>query len=127
MRVFAALVFSLGLTLGLAGCAHDYKSDWRSQVVVAKENPRNGMYNSAPIRAEVVNYRCGLLHRECTTVRLVNEIGIDDVFTYVGHEKPVSLSWKDTKTLDIICSGCDKKTVRLRLPEMDYIHIVYES
>ena len=117
----------MGLTLGLAGCAHDFKSDWRSQVVVARENPRNRTYNTSPIRAEVVKYRCGILYRECTTVRFVTEIGTNDVFTFIGDEKPLSVGWSDTQTLEIKCSGCDKKAVKLRLPEMDYIHIVYES
>ena len=126
MRSYAVIAIALGLTIGLAGCAHDFKSDWESQVVVAKENPRNGMYNTAPIRAEVVKYRCGLLRHQCTTVRFVNEVGTDDVFTYVGGEKPVSVNWTDPQTLNIKCSGCDK-TTKLRLSEMDYIKIIYQT
>ena len=126
MKLFAAIALSLVSSWGLAGCAHAFKSDWKSQVVVAKENPRNGVYGTAPIRAEVVKYRCGLFHHQCTTVRLVNEIGMDDVFTYVGDEKP-SVTWKDSQTLEIACSGCSGKTAKLRLPEMDHIHIVYLS
>ncbi len=127
MRSYAVIAISLGLTIGLAGCAHDYKSDWQSQVVVAKDNPRNGTYGTGPMRVEVVKYRCGLLYHQCTTVRFNNEVGNDDVFTYIGDEKPLSVSWKDTQTLDIKCSGCDPKAVKLRLPEMDYIHIIYET
>ena len=126
MRLSAALAISLSLVTGLAGCAHDFKSDWLSQVVVAKDNPRNGTYGTGPIRAEVVNYRCGVLRHQCTTVRFVTEVGFDDVFTFVGDEKLASVGWKDTQTLDIKCSGCEK-TAKLRLPEMDGIKIIYES
>jgi hypothetical protein len=118
----ALAVAAISLMFGALGCAS--KSDWKSHVIATKENPRNGRYDTSPIRAEVVTYRCGVLHRKCTTVRLVHEIGTDDVFTFIGSDRSVSINWPDENNLQVTCLDCGKTIVRL--PDMDHIHINYE-
>jgi hypothetical protein len=108
----------------LAGCSD--KSSWDSKVVSAQENPRNGDPNFGPVRAEIAEHRCGLLHEKCMTVRLVNESGYDDIFTYVGDDQLLKIRWTTPKNLTITCIQCTPTSIKYQLNQMDSINISYE-
>jgi hypothetical protein len=76
------------------------------------------------MRAEIVKYKCGLLAR-CTTVRFVNEVGNDDVFTYRGNPA-LNIHWTGFQDISIGCSDCRSELTKLKKTEMDYVTISYK-
>jgi len=105
------------------GCSSANKSPWNARVLQSAENPRNGLTNYGPMRAEIVKYKCGLFER-CTTVRFVNEVANDDVFTYYGNAE-LNIRWTGFQDISTGCPDCKADRTRLKKTEMDYVTISY--
>jgi hypothetical protein len=75
------------------------------------------------MRAEIVKYKCGLFER-CTTVRFVNEVANDDVFTYYGNAE-LNIRWTGFQDISTGCPDCKADRTRLKKTEMDYVTISY--
>jgi hypothetical protein len=128
VKIRLSVVFVL--TAVLAGCSSS-DSGWNARVLAQAENPRNGDNNFSPIRVEVIADHCGLFNRSCTSIRLIDETGFANsdggrLFTYKGKRERVAVTWKDSQTLQVSCTACDKKQIERQLSQVNFIHIEYK-
>jgi hypothetical protein len=114
----------------LVGCSQE-STDWDAHVLAKAENPKNGHFNFTDQRAEVVSDRCGFLHSQCVSVRLLDETGFANTqggrfFTYRGDSQAISINWQDEKTLQVRCKSCDPKKIERQLTQVNFVSIKYE-
>jgi hypothetical protein len=108
----------------VGGCNRNEKSPWNAKILSVDENPRNGIAGFGPMRAEVVQYLCGLI-AQCTAVRFVTEVGNDDIFVYRGRPRTLKTRWTGFQNLQVTCPDCTPGRVQLKRTEMDYVNILY--
>ena len=114
----------------LVGCSQE-STNWNAHVLAKAANPKNGYYNFTDQRAEVVSDRCGFLHSQCVSVRLLDETGFANAqggrfFTYRGDSQAISITWQDEKTLRVRCKSCDPKKIERQLTQVNFVSIRYE-
>jgi hypothetical protein len=114
----------------LVGCNHE-STNWDAHVLAKAEMPKNGYFNFADQRAEVVSDRCGFLHSQCVSVRLLDETGFANaqggrLFTYRGDSEAISINWQDEKTPRVQCKSCDPRKIELQLTQVNFVSIRYE-
>jgi len=58
-------------------------------------------------------------------VRLVDETGFLDVFTYLGDANDASIAWTDFRHLQVSCKACAAQTIELQRHDTNYMDNIY--